>query len=158
MIEYPYICLDWSNYMELGMMRKNRLNHISYNGWSCICGCQVKVYHENGNILILWYWLNDEKQLFWCKSSDISNHSYPMINFNHVIQISIETLVSAADTNGYGCVNNAKYNTFPLLLVPLYSRKQCGWSLASYHSRETRIVNGNFRTVGRGRYLTITVH
>ena len=26
---------------------------LSYNGWTCICGCQGSIYHGNGNILTL---------------------------------------------------------------------------------------------------------
>ena len=55
-----------------------------YNGCPCICGCQGRFYHGNGSILTLWLWLNDEKQLFWCKFIYANNHLYLVINFNHV--------------------------------------------------------------------------
>ena len=42
---------------------------ILYNGWLCIYGCQGSFYHGNGNILTLWWWLNDEKQLFGVSSA-----------------------------------------------------------------------------------------
>ena len=57
---------------------------ILYNGWPCICCCQGSFYHGNGSILTLWSWLNDEKQLIWCKFSYVNNHLYSVINFNHV--------------------------------------------------------------------------
>ena len=49
-------------------------NELLYNGWLCICGCQGSFYHGNGNILTLWWWLNYEKQLFWCKFSFVKSH------------------------------------------------------------------------------------
>ena len=40
--------------------------------------------HKNGSILTLWWWLNDEKQLFWCKFSYGNNRFYSVIDFDHV--------------------------------------------------------------------------
>ena len=60
------------------------MGHLIYNGWPCICGSQGSFYHGNGSILALWEWLNDEKQLFRWKLSYFNNHSYSVINFNHV--------------------------------------------------------------------------
>ena len=48
------------------------------------CGVAKEVfYHRNSNILKLWEWLNDEKQLFLLKFNYISKHLYLEKKFNH---------------------------------------------------------------------------
>ena len=97
---------------------------LVYNGWLCICSCQGSFYHRNSNILTLWSWLNDEKQLFWCKFNYVNNHLYSVINFNNVKLRHIEpcnfltkralvsqpsTLVVAKDPNISHYLNSSIY-------------------------------------------------
>ena len=106
--------------------------YLLYNGWPCICGCQGSFYHGHGSILTLWSWLNDEKQLFWCKFSYVNNHLYSVINFNHVKLKYIEpcnfltkrafvrqqsTLVVAKDPNILHYLNSLIYLSTSILPI-----------------------------------------
>ena len=41
-------------------------------------------HHSNNNILRLWEWLDDEKEFFLSKFSNINKHLYLERNFNHL--------------------------------------------------------------------------
>ena len=89
-------------------------------------------YHGNGSILTLWWWLNNERQFFWCKFSCMNNQLYLVRTFNHLKSRYTEpcnfltkralvsqpsTLVFAKDSNISHYLNLSMYLTTIILAI-----------------------------------------
>ena len=73
----------WHSYEQIPLSTiYNRVPFYIMAGCAFVVAKDV-FYYGNGSILTLWWWLNDKKQLFWCKFNYIHILLYLVKNFIH---------------------------------------------------------------------------